>query len=435
MAISFESTNKKRILVVSQREIVGKDHVANSVPFEFEDWIASLDVADVITPRRISDGLSARRKKGKAPTHAAVSKRAKGSSKPSLKQRIKAKLQLGSVKRSVVRSLRRLIWSTPLNRFAAPKVEPIHLEHEYDLLYVILTEPWEIFNLKAIPNWREKCRYAVCHFVEIWQKEVEDLELLRKEYAAFDKIFSNTFAVTEEVTAVTGRPCEFLPFTVDAVKFCPYPNPPERFIDVSYIGRRSPVTHEALLDMASEGDFFYLYDTMKEFRMRNHKEHRSLLANQLKRTRYFFANPSKLDDNASKGRPLEFGWRYFEGLAAGTVVLGTVPETETFRQYFNWPGAVISLPFDVENIDEVIAELESQPDRIAKIRRDNIVNALQRYDWFYIWKHVLDDAGLPLTEQLQDRQALLEQMAEMVDTDLTKVVWPATVFSSELPAA
>ncbi|HEY9761902.1 MAG TPA: glycosyltransferase [Trichocoleus sp.] len=313
------------------------------------------------------------------------------------------------------------MWSTPLNQFFAPKVEPIELEYEYDLLYVVLTEPWEIFNLRAIPNWREKCRYAVCHFVELWQKEVEDLELLRKEYEQFDKIYSNTFFTTEEISAATGCACEYLPFTVDAIEFCPYPNPPERFIDVSYIGRRSLVTHQALLNLAENEPFFYLYDTAKNFRTNNHREHRKLLAKQLKRTRYFFANRSKLDDPSSQNRQPEFGWRFFEGMAAGTVVLGTIPDTEVFKRCFNWQDAAINLPFDVNNIADVIAELDSQPERLARIRHDNIVNALQRYDWLYVWQAILKDAGMTTTPSMQHRAEKLQELVALAEADFAKV--------------
>lgn len=410
MTVNLKVDSRKRVLVVSQREITGKDLVANSVPFEFEDWIESMDLVDIVTPRRLSSPQPVvKPSTGKTPSCT--------QEQPSFKQQLKAKLTKNALTRRAFRAMRKAAWSTPLNRFFAPKVEPIVLEQEYDLLYVILTEPWEVFNLRSIQNWREKCRYAVCHFVELWQKEVDDLELLRKEYASFDKIYSNTFFTTTEITEATGRPCEYLPFTVDALKFCPYPNPPERFIDVSYIGRRSPITHKALMQLAEAGDFFYLYDTAKNFRTNNHREHRNLLANQLKRTRYFFANRSKLDDASSHNRNHEFGWRFFEGLAAGTVILGTAPNTEVFNQYFNWPDAVIRLPFDVEDVGDVVAELESQPERLAKIRRTNVTQALQRYDWLHTWQVILADAGLALTPALRHRQEALQQRLQLVKAD------------------
>lgn len=413
------STNSlKRVLVVSQREIVGKDLIANSLPFEFEDWIASMDMAEVITPRRCTHRTAT-----KASATSTIGAGASAQVKSSLKRRVKSALASNSLTQGAFKAVRKLIWSTPLNHFSAPKVEPIALEHEYDLLYVILTEPWEIFNLRAIPNWREKCRYAVCHFVELWQKEVDDLELLRKEYEGFDKIYSNTFFTTEEISAATGRACEYLPFTVDVVKLCPYPNPPERCIDVSYIGRRSSVTHQALLKLAETESFFYLYDTAKNFCTSNHSEHRSLLANQLKRTRYFFANRSKVNDPSSQGRQQEFGWRFFEGLAAGTVILGTTPNTEVFKQYFNWQDAVIELPFEMENIADVIAALDGQPERLARIRHDNMVNALQRYDWLHTWQVILESAGMTTTLAMQRRAEKLQELLTLVEAEFAEAEW------------
>jgi len=48
----------------------------------------------------------------------------------------------------------------------------------------------------------------------------------------------------------------YLPAGIDTIFFCPYPDPPERFIDVLSIGRRSDTTHQALLRMAQENKSF-----------------------------------------------------------------------------------------------------------------------------------------------------------------------------------
>ncbi|MBD2257538.1 glycosyltransferase [Pseudanabaena sp. FACHB-2040] len=428
MQSSRRVNNRKRVLVISQRDNPGKDLVANSVPFEFEDWIIEMDSADIVTPQHLL---------GRASTEASKVGAARETTglKRSLKEWLKTKLQSNRLTKGVFKLMRKIAWTTSFKRFVAPKVSATPLDQEYDLLYVILTEPWEILSLQAIPNWREKCRYAVAHFVELWQKEIDDLKILHREYAEFDKIYSNTFYTTEEITEATGRPCEYLPFTIDAVKFCPYPNPPERFIKVSYIGRRSQVTHAALMELAEKESFFYLYDTAKVFRTPNHREHRSLLANQLKRTTYFFANRSKINDSSTAGRPPEFGWRFFEGLAAGTVVLGTPPDTEIFEQYFDWPDAVIRLPFDMENIADVLAELDSQPERVAQIRRDNLVNVLKRYDWLYTWKHILEDANLALTLPLQRRKEKLKDLVELVNADFSEIELPTPLHDVRRPVA
>lgn len=430
---SEAARSRVRILVVSQRQVPQKDWVANAVPFEFEDWIAALDQAQVIAPRprrsRLRDlraiwmalGSASNRVSPTADTPfdgLLDSPQVERSHRQSLKNRFK-----NYFKNYFKNLLKTLLWATPLSHWIAPQFEPIaadDLAEEYDLLYCIFSEPWEVFSLRSLPDWRKRCKFAVCHFVELWPKELDDLALLKQEYAQFDKLYSNTFFTTSEITEITGVSCQYLPLTVDAIKFCPYPNPPERSIDVTYIGRRSTITHDALLNVAQTRNLFYLYDTAKQFRTANHAEHRTLLAMQLKRSRYFFANCSKLDDACSQGRMPEFGWRFFEGLASGAIVLGKTPDTEIFRQYFDWPNAVVSLSFDLPNIAEILTDLDQRDEQLAQARYDSILNALQRYDWLYIWSQILRDFDLATTEKMQQRQCEIDALVERVKAERVK---------------
>src|SRR6185437_14622537 len=84
------------------------------------------------------------------------------------------------------------------------------------------------------------------------------LELL----AEFDHIFVGVQHVVDEVSQIVGVPCGYLPAAADVLRFAPYPDFPSRTIDVCNIGRRSQVTHAALLGLARERRLFYYYDTV-----------------------------------------------------------------------------------------------------------------------------------------------------------------------------
>jgi hypothetical protein len=207
--------------------------------------------------------------------------------------------------------------------------------------------------------------------------------------------------------------CRYLPSGIDTLRFCPYPNAPRRSIDVLSIGRRSEQTHQALLRTVDE-DMFYMYDTLSNLASENLEHHRLLLANMAKRSRYFIANPSRINDPEETGGQSEFGYRHFEGAAAGAIVIGERPKNREFDRIFHWDGALIDLPFGSDNIAEVMRELDRQPERQITIRRNNMTQALLHHDWAYRWETVLGLAGIAPSPQLLKRKETLKRLADMV---------------------
>ena len=163
--------------------------------------------------------------------------------------------------------------------------------------------------------------------------------------------------------------------------------------------------------MTEKKNFFYYYDTVKDFSVMDAKEHRGLFVNLLKRTRYFVANYAKIDRPEETEGQQEPSFRFVEGAAAGTVMLGKPPANEAFARDFDWPEAVIPIEFDAPNIGEIIADLDTQPERLAKIRRENVVNSLLRHDYVYRWRTVLETVGLPATPKMLSREHHLQHLA------------------------
>jgi hypothetical protein len=76
---------------------------------------------------------------------------------------------------------------------------------------------------------------------------------------------------------------------------------------------------------------------------------------------------------------------------------------------------VVHLPFGSENIDTIINELDMQPDRQQRIRKNNVVQSLMRHDWVYRWESILKIAGLESTPELLKRKKRLKDLANMVE--------------------
>jgi len=302
--------------------------------------------------------------------------------------------------------------STRLARVLSPHFDSCTLNQKYDLFFLICADIFELIAINSIKNWRTKCRNAVCYLSECWTEEwLKGREFLLRPLKEFDHIFLGTRNSVDIVSKITGRPCSYLPLGVDMVKFAPNPAARGRTIDVWNLGRRSQVTHQALLEFAEQKQWLYYFDTVKNGNVPDAKEHRLLVSNLLKRCKYFIANHARADEAGVTRGHMELGMRYFEGAAAGTVMLGKPPAPEVFNEYFNWPDAIIPIPFDAPDIANTIADLEAQPVRLARIRRDNVVNSLLQHDWVYRWRRVLEAVDLEVTPQMLARESLLQDMA------------------------
>ena len=190
------------------------------------------------------------------------------------------------------------------------------------------------------------------------------------------------------------------------------PNPPARSIDVLSIGRRSPVTHQALLRAMRDKELFYVYDTINDLRAYDLDEHRLLTAQRAQRSRYFIVNPGKINMPEETGGQSEFGYRFFEAAAPGTIMLGERPRNnKEFDRIFHWEDAVIEMPFDCPEIVSLIRDLDRQPERQRKIRETNIVQCLLHHDWVYRWEAALAIAGLAPLPELSARKRRLQQLA------------------------
>jgi hypothetical protein len=297
-----------------------------------------------------------------------------------------------------------------------PGIKRQELKGTYDLFFMKCLFPTDLLALNSVTKWKQRCGTSVCWLSEVWAGELHKWKGHLKILSKFDYILLNCSASVQAVQEATQRPCFYIPPGVDTVLFCPYPNPPVRCIDVYYLGRRSRVTHQALLRMAEQKRIFYMYDTIDKLETSHPRQHRSLIANTAKRSHYFIANSGKIDQKSETHGQKEIGFRFLEGAAAGTVMIGEHPDTKAFREHFDWPDAVIHVPFDAPDISEILAELDAQPERLEQARKNNTVQSLLRHDWVYRWKAILDIVGLDPRPALLARQAHLKSLAKECNT-------------------
>jgi hypothetical protein len=298
--------------------------------------------------------------------------------------------------------------------------KPSRLTKEYDLFIAYLPFMRDLIQIPAIQGWKDYCSTSVCWIDEIYAADIPMLKNWLPALLSFDHIVLAYRGAIPPVTEAIKRPCHWVPTAVDAIRFSPYPCPPERVIDIYRMGSGSEGLHLALLALAEKKNMFYVYDTFvaSDIKIHDHQQHREMLANMIKRSRYFLVSPTTRPIPGATGDQIEVGLRYYEGSAAGTVMLGQCPDSETFNSLFNWQDAVVEVQADGSNLADVILDLEAQPERLMEISRRNAIEALLRHDWVYRWKQILDIVGLEPAPQLGKRENRLKQLAEQVGNEI-----------------
>jgi len=368
--VNEEPGKRSRVLLFSHKNIY--DHDVWRCPFrEFERIIQEVDEVDVIAPK----------------------------AKPSYPRGKSLAMRLGEIAPIAIN----------------PGIPEIRIEKEYDVFITVCEKVSELLHIKAIKNLREKCKKTICWIPEFYFKDIPVFKSCIEVLKEFDYVIF-MFVANEPFKAILKNPNRYLPAGIDTLNFCPYPNPPERSIDVLSIGRRAQPTHQALLRMAREEGKFYVYDTINALNAHNLEEHRSMMANLAKRSRYFIVSPGKFDRPEETGGVSEFGYRYFEAGSAGTLMIGMRPfNNSEFDKIFTWQDAVIEVPFDSDAIVSVIHEFDKEPERQEAARLRNITECLLKHDWAYRWDSVLNWVGMQPLPRLEERKRILREQAHQVE--------------------
>lgn len=320
-----------------------------------------------------------------------------------------------------LRWLRRLMYRDVSRRlaFVNPGLKRVRLTKDYDLLVVMCQGYWDFLYVNAVDGWRDRCKTSILWIDELYAADLPLFKYWLPSLRRFDHIVVGMHGTAVPLGEALGRPCHYVPGGVDALRFTPYPDPPDRVVDVYSVGRRVEGIHQALLKLATGDQIFYLYDTLQTgvSQAPDHRQHRDLYANTARRSRFFMVAPGKVDAPEQTRGQVEVGFRYYEGSAAGAVLIGQAPDCQPFREMFDWPDAVVPVKPDGSDVAHVLSELAGQPERIREIGRRNAQGALLRHDWSYRWRRILEIVGLPPAPRMDGREKTLKRLAERLGMD------------------
>ncbi len=327
--------------------------------------------------------------------------------------------------RRVYKLGRKALRSRALARALVPSASRSHAStREYELFFPVFNHPFELFALAAVPDWRRSLQGArSCLVSEIWVQELPEylIELL----ADFDHLFVAVQHPAPEVARIVGRALHLpAPGGRRAAASRRILGRRVRSIDVCNIGRRSAVTHAALLEpgdgsgasstSTTRSGRAARVESSSPSRVGNAAEHRLFLADVLRRSRYYLAYRSRVNEpEQTEGRE-EISGRFYEGAAAGAVLLGEPPRSDGVRPASStgptrWSGFRSTRRTWASSWPA----LDRDPERLERIRRTNAQQAALRHDWLYRLETVFAAVGLPPTEAMTARSKRLAELARL----------------------
>lgn len=187
-----------------------------------------------------------------------------------------------------------------------------------------------VFSLKGkarpewplqLMSWAAGSTVRAAFYFDPWKHAIENT-------LKADRLFGTDLAFVpykEAYEDLTRRPSSteyiYLPFACDTDVFRDFGH--ERDVDILWMGRRDERLHKAILSFCEERGLNYLYREKTGF-IDDPRDLGKLAA----RSRYFVVTPPEAERSGGYSPLL---MRYFEGLAAGCRLLGTLPKSGEYE--------------------------------------------------------------------------------------------------------
>ena len=294
------------------------------------------------------------------------------------------------------------------------RMPKVTLDRDYDLAVYTCQFLHQLKELPQFRFWRDRARKAAVFLLEAWPDTFAQEAQTLAKLDQFDHVFVLNGSSIPELARYTSAPISQLSTATDVLRMTPVPDHPRRVVDLCCIGRNNPTIHAELLALAREKGLFYHYDVWKNQTVgAGWEDVRRFNADLIRRSRYYLVwDPAhKNARNQHAGTAQVLTTRYFEGMAGGAVVLGSAPDCPEYHAAFDWPDAVIPLE---HNAARVIASLDDDPARIARVRAQNISQSLRRHDWAHRWRQILATFELRPTADHLARETKLEELAQSI---------------------
>ncbi len=234
-------------------------------------------------------------------------------------------------------------------------------------------------------------------------------------FRVFDRMYVGIEDDVSAIAASINVDTAYVPMAARVldVAATPFRGGPDRPISVNAFGRQKMPVVEAIADALNTPDsdgVLYATNFLGVGDTRDLWRYRAMFWQLLRKSRVamcfdqFYAN----DGDAKLSY---VGPRWFEALAAGTVIVGRVPPTRDSGILLDWPDAAIDLPDDAIAARDVVLALLQDEARLMAASRANLHNMAVRHDWAHRIATMLDREGLDAPDGLRARLDALSRFA------------------------
>ncbi len=269
---------------------------------------------------------------------------------------------------------------------------------------------WDLPLLERLRSIRREGLKVSIWMPEIWPSDLRDDRLRYECYSMVDHIFVGLREAVEPFARIApSAQVHVLPPAVDVMRFAPADPFADRGISVLGIGRRDASQHSELIEWSAARKRLYLYDTVSGKAV-DWEAHREALANWYQHANVSVCNFAKHDVPAETEGLRVLPGRLFEGLAAGSILIGLPPDDERQLEVL---GTTVVEPLDgsphqlPELLDRFLDPVEAQTVRVR-----NLALACRGHDWGHRWAAALEAVGVEVPFGLRNR---IDDLAKKAD--------------------
>ena len=305
--------------------------------------------------------------------------------------------------------------------YANPGLKKVRLTADYDV-FIVVCDVWtDIPYINAIERWRDHCKISICWIDEMWAAAIPKYKYWLHALSQFDYVFVGFRGSVSALSQAANRPCHWLPRASTRFDSAHFQTHQLELLTFTVLDADMKVSTAKCSRQQSGASSSMCMTpslvvtlTLLALKCMITGNTASLFANLAKRSQYFLVAPAKMDALSETRGQVEVGSRYYEGAAAGTVMIGEAADCEAYRDLFGWPEAVIQICPDGSDLTAVLSDLDSEPERTAAISRRNAKEALLGHDWVYRWNEMFRIAGIEPSPRMAARERRLKDMADFV---------------------
>jgi hypothetical protein len=222
-----------------------------------------------------------------------------------------------------------------------------------------------------------------------------------------DHLFVIDSDMADKVRSLYSIPVSWLPLGINTDAWGKYST--SRSIDVMGYGRIDEAVHERLQKHYNQpdSDRLYFHSTFSCSGVFNPKEHITLQVKLLKRSKINLCFEVSNIPRFCGRSPLLYRW--LEGWAAGTAIVGTRPRDPGVEALINWPDSTLELPTDQDDWVPFLEALLDDEAKLAAISQRNYRECRLRHDWRYRLRDLFNTLNLPIPLTLEQELTEMRQ--------------------------